>query len=106
MPGGKLFPEKSGDSRPLRFFSLSLRNFFLVTIIGSAAGVSRLGSGARQRKPNILLILGDDLGLTDVGRYGGKLIRTQRGSLQGGKTPLRVRLSTMQRGWYLSGMIS
>jgi hypothetical protein len=75
-------------------------------IIGSAAGVSRLGSGARQRKPNILLILGDDLGLTDVGRYGGKLIRTQRGSLQGGKTPLRVRLSTMQRGWYLSGMIS
>ena len=56
------------------------RRTFLTSVLSAAAPVSRLGSAApaapAARQPNIVLIVGDDLGYGDIGPYGQTKIAT------------------------------
>jgi arylsulfatase len=48
------------------------RRLFLQTMAGAAAGASLPGA-APPRRPNILVILNDDMGFSDLGCYGGEI---------------------------------
>jgi arylsulfatase A-like enzyme len=52
------------------------RRSFLGSIAAAAAPTSMATAQARQRRPNILFILADDLGYGNLGCYGGKQIST------------------------------
>jgi len=44
--------------------------------VGAAMAAPLLAAGQERRKPNIIWIMADDLGVYDVGCYGQKLIQT------------------------------
>ncbi|MCP4640023.1 MAG: arylsulfatase [bacterium] len=55
------------------------RRQFLAGVCGAAATLllgSRAGAGEATRKPNVIIIYGDDVGYGDVGAYGADLIPT------------------------------
>ncbi len=59
-----------------RDFTLHSRRTFLKSTL-AAAGTTLTGSAvAQNRRPNVIFILADDLGWTDLGCYGSKLYRT------------------------------
>ncbi|MEA3367427.1 MAG: sulfatase-like hydrolase/transferase, partial [Planctomycetota bacterium] len=62
---------------------LSRRDFLRATVVGAAAGmaawapsVGRAGAAGRGGKPNIVLIMADDLGYETIGANGGTSYRT------------------------------
>ncbi len=63
-------------SRPIRF--LSVPNFFILAglLLHSCTALHAADATARVSKPNILLIVGDDMGFADVGFHGCKDIPT------------------------------
>lgn len=60
--------------------SLPSRRLFLRSALGAAAGMglARPGAsqGSRNRKPNVILLLVDDWGWTDLGAYGSGFYQT------------------------------
>jgi arylsulfatase len=58
-------PFRSVSRRPAR----NIARFFFLTAAGLFAGATALAA----ERPNILLILGDDLGFSDLGCYGGEI---------------------------------
>ncbi|TAK54978.1 MAG: hypothetical protein EPO25_05295 [Gammaproteobacteria bacterium] len=53
------------------------RRFFTRTVWAAAAALALSGSAAgRDARPNLLFILADDMGYTDLGSYGSRHIRT------------------------------
>src|SRR3954454_2009098 len=64
----------SGPYRTTRFGAWILVACAL--IVSQAAMISAPQRTSRSRKPNIIVILADDLGFGDLGVYGQKYIRT------------------------------
>ena len=56
------------------FFYLKKSHFLILSFILSFSCNSSKGSG--EKKPNIILLLADDLGYNELGSYGQKIIRT------------------------------
>ena len=50
---------------------MTTRREFLTSI--TAAALARPAHGATARRPNIVLILADDMGFSDLGCYGGEI---------------------------------
>ena len=56
------------------FFYLKKSHFLILFLILSFSCNSN--KGLRKKKPNIILMLADDLGYNELGSYGQKIIRT------------------------------
>ncbi len=55
------------------YLMLSTRRDFLNTLSAGAAGLAAERAAAQERRPNILLILADDMGFSDLGSYGSEI---------------------------------
>jgi arylsulfatase A-like enzyme len=55
---------------------MTRRSFLTVPALASAAAAQRAPRAQRSAQPNFIFIMADDLGVFDLGCYGGKLIRT------------------------------
>jgi arylsulfatase A-like enzyme len=64
-------PPFDTDKTPLRE-SLHMTRW-IVTIIAAAAAPAIAADPATPRKPNIVLIMADDMGFSDIGCYGGEI---------------------------------
>ncbi|MHC4569497.1 MAG: sulfatase-like hydrolase/transferase [Planctomycetota bacterium] len=54
--------------------NVSRRAFLKQTVaLGSALGLSSLAYGKPSKKPNVLVIVADDMGYSDAGCYGGEI---------------------------------
>ena len=56
------------------FFYLKKSHFLILSLILSFS--CNTSKGSREKKPNIILLLADDLGYNELGSYGQKIIRT------------------------------
>ncbi len=67
-------------------FGLGSFPLFLVACALSLASSAPASELARDSKPNVIIILADDIGYGDLGCYGAKLIKTPKnqGGRQGG----------------------
>jgi hypothetical protein len=71
-----------------------LRLLVLTLLLGAGALMPALASG-RTEQPNIVVIMGDDMGYSDIGCYGSE-IRTPNLDRLAAQRPERVRLMAAQ----------
>lgn len=50
-----------------------IRAFWIVGLVAALAAPAEASAADRSRRPNIIIILGDDMGFSDMGSFGGEI---------------------------------
>jgi hypothetical protein len=67
--------EKSLSNDSWRYFFVNIRINMILSIIGLALCLSVSGNAVCQEKPNVVIMLVDNLGWGELGVYGGGILR-------------------------------
>ena len=72
----KTIGERSAMTSPRHFLAVARTTLSLFGFAAIAFGVAAPAAAAQTRKPNIIVIVADDLGYNDVSLNGNPLVRT------------------------------